>query len=188
MANLLNFKEKELERFSNLIQEYTDNIKELEEQEKTIDEKYRRLAEQEKKDLKEALDYYRGTLSNFVKERDSLLSGIKQETSIDEPVPMGEWKQVDEPAQVKKETPAVVEEKVVDTIFPENNVEEPEKEEKIHVEVEDNPFQKEEVEEKPEKVSDDELDAIFGTEEKKEEEQPAVEDFDDFPEIVEEWN
>lgn len=175
MANLLNFKENELERFSNLIQEYSDNIKELEAQEKTIDEKYRRLAEQEKKDLKEALDYYRGTLSNFVKERDSLL-GMKQETPVEEP------------KQVKEETSAVIEEKVVDTIFPENNVEESEEEEKVHVEVEDNPFQKEETEEKPEKVSDADLDAIFGTEEKKEEEQPAVEDFDDFPEIVEEWN
>lgn len=175
MANLLNFKENELERFSNLIQEYTDNIKELEAQEKTIDEKYRRLAEQEKTELKEALDYYRGTLSNFVKERDSLL-GMKKKTPVEEPT------------QVKEETPAVVEEKVVDTIFPENNNEEPEAEAEVFVEVEDNPFQKEETEEKPEKVSDADLDAIFGTEEKKEEKQPAVEDFDDFPEIVEEWN
>ena len=116
MANYLNFKDRELERYSILIQEYTDNISELEQAEKEIEEKYRLKMEQEKKDITEALTFYRNLLNKRTEERDSLLSDIKQEMSVDEP------------KQVKEETPAVVEEKVVDTIFPENNVEEPEEE------------------------------------------------------------
>jgi hypothetical protein len=89
-----------------IIAVFQQNIDALKKEIKGIDEKYKKLAEEEKKELKEMLEYYKT-------QRDALSDGKKVVAVPQEP-------------DTTEQAPDV-EEKIEDTIFPENN-EEPQKE------------------------------------------------------------
>lgn len=98
---LKEFKEKEFERLSNLIDSYVSDIEELTKQIEAVAEKYQKLAEEETKNLSEAVEYYTEQLNNFYLRRDEL--------------------KLELPEEKKEEAAPVQEDKVVDTIYPENN-------------------------------------------------------------------
>lgn len=98
---LKEFKEKEFERLSNLIDSYVSDIDELTKQIEAVAEKYQKLAEEETKNLSEAVEYYTEQLNNFYHRRDEL--------------------KLELPEEKKEEVAPIQEEKVVDTIYPENN-------------------------------------------------------------------
>ena len=91
------------------------NIDSIKKEIKGIDAKYKKLADDEKASLKEMLDYYK-------EQRDSILQGKQlvvtpaEENAADEPEFGGAG------FTAEDNTP-VEEEKVVDSIFPENNIE-----------------------------------------------------------------
>ena len=107
---LREFKEKEFNRINTMIESYQNDINDLTVQAAAVDEKYRKLAEEEKKNLNEALDYYKDLQSELISRRDAL--GL--EAAV-----------VDKKTQKDKLKEAEKQEVVKDTLFPENNTVEP---------------------------------------------------------------
>lgn len=90
------------------------NIDSIKKEIKGIDAKYKKLAEEEKASLKEELEYYK-------EQRDSILQGKQlvvapAENAEDEP-------EFDGAGFTAEDNTPMEEEKVVDSIFPENNIE-----------------------------------------------------------------
>lgn len=183
---LKEIKEKEFNRINGMIDSYTTDINDLVKQAEKVDEKYRKLAEQEKKEITEALDYYRGLRDELVTRRDSLgLEDVK----------------VDKKVQQKKLQEAEQKEEVTDVLFPENNetpVEETVEEvnedipETVPEPVEEEtsePVEIPEVESSVEETT--EVEDIWPDEDDSEveEESKAQEDDEDdgWPDVVEEW-
>lgn len=137
-----------------------------------IDEKYRRLAQEEKKNLTESL----GILNEQLKYYDKMLGNKAEvEETADSP-----------DTQEEPEEPAIE-----DTIFPENNEQEEETVNSDEVIPEEEPesiVEEEESEAEPEKKDD--LNDIWpeeNTEEKPEEEKKDSEE-DEWPDFPQEWN
>lgn len=103
---LKEIKEKEFNRINGMIDSYTTDINDLVKQAEKVDEKYRKLAEKEKKDITEALEYYRTLRDELVTRRDSL--------GLDAAV-------ADKKTTAKKLKEAEEKEQVTDILFPENN-------------------------------------------------------------------
>ena len=121
------YKQKELERISNLVADYQKDIDTLAEDAKAVDEKYRLLAEQEKADIVSTVDYLTALMEDckaklLVLSGDTTLSAPEKKVRKRKLEPVAEQK-TEEPAEEK---PAEEPEKVVDTLFPENNEAEPE--------------------------------------------------------------
>ena len=165
---LKEIKEKEFNRINGMIDSYTTDINDLTKQAEKVDEKYRKLAEQEKKDITEALEYYRNLRDDLVTRRDSL--GV--EAAV-----------VSKKTTAKKLKEAEEKEVVQDTIFPENN-EEPIAETVENPTVETTPEPEATVEPKP--VTTQTVIEDVWPEEKKEEE-TKNDDNDSWPDVVEEW-
>lgn len=170
-----------------MIESYQNDINDLTKQSAEVDEKYRKLAEKEKKDITEALDYYKELQAELISRRDNL--------GLDAAV-------VDKKTQKKKLQEAEEKGVVTDTLFPENNqvvVEEtkepepesePEPTEETSVEEKVEP-ETEVVEEKPEEKT--EIEDVWPEEGEKTEETEAEEvegngDNEGWPDVVEEWN
>lgn len=125
------YKQKELERINKLVADYQSDIDALNQQAKEVDEKYRKLAEQEKSDIVSTLDYLLALMEDF-KAKVLLLSGeaVAPEKKTRRSRKTAAPEEQNTETVVTAETSAPAEEKeealsVVDTLFPENNVEEP---------------------------------------------------------------
>ena len=109
---LESYLKKEITRAKEMISSYKDDIDAIKKEMKGIDEKYKKLAEQEKEELSATKDAY-DTQLEFWKSRLNVLKN-------------GDDNMVEESAaaieETVEETPSeIIEEKIVDTIFPENN-------------------------------------------------------------------
>ena len=137
---LKEFQNKEIERWNTLLASYEADIASLVEQVAAVDEKYRKLAAEETKNLSEAVDYYQ----NMAEDCRAKLAVLGQ--------PVEETEKPKRQRKAKAETQSTPEpepEKVVDTLFPENNEPEPE-EQPATEEVAEEPVEEEPVEELPE--------------------------------------
>lgn len=101
---LSSIKKQEIVTVKKMLDTYNDGMKSVESEISVIDEKYRKLAEEEKKHLTAEL----ASLKSEKKVWDKMFKTFKDE---------------DVKEALGEEVPAVEEEKVVDTIFPENNIE-----------------------------------------------------------------
>lgn len=155
-----------------IIAVFQQNIDALKKEIKGIDEKYKKLAEEEKKELKEMLEYWKA-------QRNALNDGkgFVVAPAVEE-----------QPETTATEAPAEEEEeKVVDTIFPENN--EPEEEETPEfdgagfTEEDNQPEEKSELSDIwPEETVSEEVPA-----EEEGEKDDSADDNDGWPEFPEEW-
>lgn len=147
-------KKKEQELKQQIIDAYKTEINKINEDLKAIDEKYLKKIEKEKKSLKESLEECNKALKAYGVEipTESLI------TNIDAAVES--VKEVKEAAET--------EEKVIDTLFDENNIEEEVSEQETE-------------EQFPEEPSEQELDS------QKEFEETKEADDDEWPEVPEEW-
>lgn len=182
---LKEIKEKEFNRINGMIDSYTIDINDLVKQAEKVDEKYRKLAEKEKKDITEALEYYRTLRDELVTRRDSL--------GLDAAV-------VDKKTTAKKLKEAEEKEQVTDILFPENNetTEEETKEEPAVEPAEETVEEtttetvKEDEANTEESSSTSEVEDVWDTAEETVEaptEKKEDEDEDDgWPDTVEEWN
>jgi len=180
---LKEIKEKEFNRINGMIDSYTTDINDLVKQAEKVDEKYRKLAEKEKRDITEALEYYRNLRDELVTRRDSL--------GLDAAVPSKK-------DTAKKLKEAEEKEVVMDTIFPENNeepaedikeepVEEPAVEEQTSS---DEAPEQEEQTEQPESEGTTEVEDVWPDEEKEETEEKNDQEEDEdegWPDVVQEW-
>ena len=111
---LSSYKEKEIARVSNLIDSYNEDMLALETELNGINEKYRKIIEEESKEIQDSLSYYREV-------KNGLMAQLVQLT--------GEAKEDAQPTKRRKgakkeeEIVSAEPEKVVDTIYPENNEE-----------------------------------------------------------------
>ena len=171
---LKEIKEKEFNRINGMIDSYTTDINDLTKQAEKVDEKYRKMAEKEKKDITEALEYYRNLRDELVTRRDSL--------GLDAAV-------VDKKTTAKKQKESEEKEQVTDMLFPENNevpVAEPEEEPVAEPEPETEPAQEEITEATP--VVEDVWEQTEQTEVVEEDRNEQGKDEDDgWPDVVEEW-
>lgn len=173
---LREFKEKEFNRINTMIESYQNDINDLTVQAAAVDEKYRKLAEEEKKNLNEALDYYKDLQSELISRRDAL--GL--EAAV-----------VDKKTQKAKLKEAEEQEVVKDTLFPENNSvepEEPAKEEPVMEEPEPEPVEEEKVEEEAEETT--EVEDVWPDDDTEVSEEAAAQEEDEndgWPDVVEEW-
>lgn len=182
---LKEIKEKEFNRINGMIDSYTTDINDLVKQADKVDEKYRKLAEKEKKDITEALEYYRTLRDELVTRRDSL--------GLDSAV-------VDKKTTAKKLKEAEEKEQVTDILFPENN-ESPEEETKEEPAVEPAEETVEETTEETAEESETESeessstsevedvwDTVEETTEAPTEKKEEGDEDDGWPDAVEEWN
>ena len=184
---LKEIKEKEFNRINNMIDSYTTDINDLVKQAEKVDEKYRKLAEEEQKDIKEALQYYRGLREELIARRDSL--GV--EAAV-----------VDKKTTAKKLKEAEEKEEVTDMLFPENNEEEVVEPVKDQTEEPEQDLDAEEDADWEEKIESGELtkvepeetvevEDVWDEAEEEEPEQPEEEEESEdegWPDVVEEWN
>lgn len=144
------------------------NIDSIKKEIKGIDAKYKKLAEEEKACLKEELDYYK-------EQRDSILQGKQVFAAVEtEPEFDGAGFTEDD------NKPEVEEEKVVDSIFPENNIEKAEDE----FLVEGDPSV---VEEAVKEQNESETEEVEEPAEESAEESSDSDSEDSWPEFPEEW-
>jgi hypothetical protein len=174
---LREFKEKEFNRINTMIESYQNDINDLTVQAAAVDEKYRKLAEEEKKNLNEALDYYKDLQSELISRRDAL--GL--EAAV-----------VDKKTQKAKLKEAEEQEVVKDTLFPENNSVEPDEpakeEEPVMEEPEPEPIEEEKVEEVVEETT--EVEDVWPDDDAEVSEEAAAQEEDEdegWPDVVEEW-
>lgn len=91
------------DKVSAILEGFEEDLKNLEEQKSHIDEKYRKLADEEKKEVVETIKILKAQIKSLSRMRDANESD----------------KVEDEP----QDNPVEEEERVVDNLFPENNVE-----------------------------------------------------------------
>lgn len=167
---LKEFKEKEFERLSNLIDSYVNDISELTKQIGDVAEKYRKLAEEETKNLTEAVEYYTEQLNNFYLRRDEL--------------------KLEMPEEKPEEANPVEEEKVVDTLYPENNADAKEPVTTQDTNETDGTITEEDViVEEPEQSNDNKEESVeeWPAEEEHQDPNDSEDDSNDWPEFPEEW-
>lgn len=115
---LNSIKKQEIVTVKKMLDTYNDGMKSVESEISVIDEKYRKLAEEEKKHLTAEL----ASLKSEKKVWDKMFKAfsdedVKEALGEDEP-------EFDGAGFTAEDNTPVEEEKVVDTIFPENNIEE----------------------------------------------------------------
>ena len=171
------FKTKEIERWNTLMTSYAEDVLALQKQIDEVEEKYRKLAEEETKNLTEAVEYYK-SMEEDCKAKIAVLEGKTEEEKPK--------RQPRKPKVDSKPTPEPEPEKVIDTLFPENNEpeEEEKKEEPVSEEVvEDIPIE-EVVEETPEKG---ELAELWPEEDDKDTEESGEINAEEWPDQPTEW-
>lgn len=131
--------QKEIERIDNLINSYQEDINTLIKEEDFIDEHYRKLAEEAKKNTREAIDYCQKMQQTLSENKNTLFSICGTE-AVSEDKPKRTRRGAKKAEAVPVEEPT----EVVDTIYPENNDE-------------DDVFQSEEIED-PNYITQQELD------------------------------
>lgn len=90
------------DKVNDILEGFEADLKDLEEQKSHIDEKYRKMAEEEKKEIVETIKLVKAQIKSLSRMRDATESDKVEDEPDDTPVE---------------------EEKVIDTIFPENNEE-----------------------------------------------------------------
>ena len=143
-----------------ILEGFEEDLKNLEEQKSHIDEKYRKLADEEKREVVETIKILKAQIKSLSRMRDA-----NESDKVD-----------DEP----QENPVEEEERVVDNLFPENNVEnEPAVVEEA---VNDEPVLPAEPDVKPEETADE-----WPVENNDEPVQESDQDDDAWPAFPEEW-
>ena len=143
-----------------ILEGFEEDLKNLEERKSHIDEKYRKLADEEKREVVETIKLVKAQIKSLSRMRDA----------------DGSDKVDDEP----QENPVEEDERVVDNLFPENNVEnEPAV---IEENVKDEPVIPAEPDVKPEETADE-----WPVEDNDEPVQESDQDDDAWPAFPEEW-
>ena len=143
-----------------ILEGFEEDLKNLEEQKSHIDEKYRKLADEEKREVVETIKILKAQIKSLSRMRDANESDKVEDES--------------------QENPVEEEERVVDNLFPENNVEnEPEV---IEKDVKDEPVIPSEPDVKPDETADE-----WPVENNDEPVQESDQDDDAWPAFPEEW-